>query len=1225
MGPPRRPEILVSMKPTVTIYACALVGLFVSSSLLAAASDSDGQPSLPPLWSETRDKIITGSFRIMSEIRIGDSSFLAEEWADMDWRLYRFDFVPLEINKQTGRRTLLVNGTSNERHFIEPFKCRLLNNTLADEPLFKVFPRNHGFILSGLGAIWAHALGPAKRASFKAAAPPKAQPEGAKRPARTVGELLAGYDRFTLEADDRFPYRILFYFGRSTNRAEEPKGAILLEELIAIHLVDPQSLQVKMSAKIIEVNGLIGAYFMVNKQPNLFALPLGYGCVRADDTPLSVLTGGLTSAKQSFDCFPAAEGPARRSAVCNVQVVAALPLNPNDDMDKWKIHTSSLRFTSGKLAERSYVVQERRDFAPIDERPTVGLWDQLDRKYVVRRTRRIWELAEGPVSEDSGGEKSTIFELSVQSKSCNSVFSARLAEVALVEVPLALAAPARASLQEGGEPFGGGPLGGLSLDPAMMRELFLSSQGYHLIRENIDMLYKYKQFTLEKRVEKFQLRGNANDPLPLWTGPASIVRQIAMVDKNFDQMRALADELDIHVDIYLLTEARDKMLAHIHLQLSPRQLMDEAYLHRDVDIGLCLLAYNRAPDASNGPLGLAAWGPAGPMPRGALGFVITYPLELDGEIGGMVSQMEEEIYGQFLAKLIGLSAQKLDPLQVNGLTVDIEPDSIKIAGTLNKWPGLFDFIKTAGVKFTPAGERALLLTSELKANEAECAASCSHLGCPKFVYCARTRICQLAAADRLSSQPTALMLEPAEGCSLWRRRRAEQPERPTPGQLFAKMRQAVVSTDGDHDLDEDEHKQHPLAIQLELAASSQTLNASSRPLLLLPDAINIDTENTPDRNLAHGLHNDDDDDVDYDQLLHVEYEILFPGRKLIRATGDQEAFPLEEATHTDYEACERLCRENDCKSFSHCQVEQTCLISQLVQGKQIEKNSKQDDFCFLLGRIQLSKFHKIANVPAPNDVEDGAEDGGSQTAIIRRQQAGSSRDCAIECLDNNADTQSVCKSFYFCSSSPHDCILMSDRQSQTVGQARDEHEANGAPPCDLYQRSHLADYDRLPAKQFNAELINQAAEGSISLLLGLDADGCASECVHSTDSCLAFHVCAQAEAGAAAGHQIHCAILAGAAAGPAAGRRLRGDLKSGRLLSEAQMCTTFVRKPERAASEPALAAPTAGGDSRWPPSALVFVLALVAGYGLTWLLAIQDSRLSAGLMRLRHLHELARR
>lgn len=1157
--------------------------------------------SLPPIWDQMKldDESETfGAYRILSEIHLdGKGSFMVEEWLDGAHQLFRMDVLP---EHQDGderfdtKKSFIVDGGTQERFFYEPFRCLNLKPDVLDKTLqqcglselFARFPRHsrseNSLVLGGLGSIWMEALNSKTQPVFR---PAKTDMASSGRRRRTKFEVMRAFDKYTLEPSDKFPYQMEFYFvaqppgddGASSPGENPPLS------LIAIHLIEPKSNTIKLTGRIIQIEvGLqsLGSNSMGTPRggKGLFELPLGYGCSRRKPYKL-----GELDYKPPRNCFLSSRQP----HTCHLEVDTWLPDDLSDDeIDLWRHHSSSMRLVTGRLLDHSYLTVEASDFAPVGEEPELNL-DTLDFDetkndaaainneqspsqvgVLMRRVKRVWDLGRVDDKDVDETRRPTpmYFGLTNHLKKCETVGHAELNELPNIEFSLILpdgfdqqvshSTGNVTASSEAGQRTTTRTLGLTLVDHAMMSELFEQLEGYKLVREASEPWLKYQTVQMERRVDQFEFRDR--NGRVAWVGPVSLIREFHFMDTFSDHITSIedgqaapdssrlevpADALRVKLTIIPYTKRLDRQLGRIQLTMSPGLRVDEAYLHRELDIGPCLRA---STSLAEGTIACSKmqqdWPQSGSALEASVDFKLIYPLE-ESLANEQIPGVRSRVYSEFLRQLTSESLLQavgghcLNPLQVTKLSVDIDPELVRITGTINKWPEMFNYIEHLSAR-PVVGTRLKVFLSELKPNVELCAQSCSHYECPVFVYSSLAKLCELFEwLHTHTRQPTKGQRQSTIDytndyqSNAYERKLESQPSA-SPILVLKQMQEVIHEELGDDD------KLNELAIELDSG------------LVLVPSSLLVGNELWRQDELSlEGAkamaHNDTSRPVQLELAdggslldkrpgIQIELEFAFFSKKrkfMQEKASNREEFPVAESNHLSKGECEQLCLENDCRSYSFCNFESTCIVSKLIRTEAIQAASEEEDFCFIMVLDHLSKFQ--ATSKSIVDKETLTKTNQQSSSKMTMMEFESQRDCAHACLEFQDFT---CRSFFYCPAAMGEladqqpgtsgnCFLSGSRQSAMLIGANSKQSGPGSSSsadstaasdrfCDYYQRSYVVDYGQYHGKRLASPGTDSG--NTIEILVGLGAEDCASECSRraagedgqqQASFCRAFHVC----------------------------------------------------------------------------------------------------------------------
>jgi len=220
----------------------------------------------------------------------------------------------------------------------------------------------------------------------------------------------------------------------------------------------------------------------------------------------------------------------------------------------------------------------------------------------------------------------------------------------------------------------------------------------------------------------------------------------------------------------------------------------------------------------------------------------------------------------------------------------------------------------------------------------------------------------------------------------------------------------------------------------------------------------------------------------------------------------------------NYDDCEQMCTEMDCRTFSFCESTEVCMISHSELGS-IGKHLKDEPLsskCAIYKLNDLSKFESYGEVVT--STKDLKAKSHSRVAITANE-------CSTVCMQ---EKKFACQGFYFCQNargcyltdehsgklvwSPHSPIgFNANQRSKDNKGTTDSKDARSQTVCEYYSRSYIAQFD----KYFGKKIDPGQQDGHLSSkssLFSASSEECAKRCVENQEEgCLAFHVCPSTE------------------------------------------------------------------------------------------------------------------
>lgn len=934
-----------------------------------------------------------------------------EEWVSTVKQTFRMDLIELPSGI---RKTYLFDKSTEEKFFFKPFVCSLVDDDFKsslDPKLRDFLPKSpSAFIPTGIGALWFYAL------QFEADYTAPKDVDLKKRGGGGASHTLRNYARYKIQTSDKFPYKLEFYF--------RPRIAESSKSIALIQILDGLTEKVVMRIKVLELD--LSWKASVIEKSDLFDLPLGYGCQRGE----------------KFDPY-LIEMPSYISLVnfephlLRVDMVASRPLSIEHDFERWKTHASSVKILTGRFKlnhkrTNDYLLLELTDYAPPKETPKI-LGTEI-KHATSRKVKQVWDLgSNGPDSK--GGQRVVYFKQDEKNRICLvNGDNYLLKERSTFPVPLfsSTDAPDDRNLQS-------------QLDVMILMDLFSSTSDYHLLSQKETRLIGLQtEFVYEKRVKSFEIRDASG--VVLWFGPVSIIR------KDIKQKAAFDNVYKTTITINFYSKDYSAIITRVVLDLIEAGPIDQAYFHQQLDVSLCLEQASANEDENFSYTSLLKSEQNGGE---NMKFTLSYPLESEEMCDRLASSdsAQADIYEKFLKALFDVSNERLDMLQVVDVGLDYGGEMLKISGKLLKKPHLLSYTEIKEQKIV-CTDRTKQLFSEIKSTSESCAESCNHYGCTAFVYCPAPKVCDLLLKDLSASSNDGRLkinFEPEPYCSLFTPIDANKLRHIEPAQLISHMRELMLEEKYDIDKEygrDEKHGVNPsLEIKIIIDRSSVT---NEKQLELFPILIESDDESADEQleNLAEESLKDFDGshgelergrEKRKRKTNRPEYRVLFENRKFRQPVVLDDEFVVQEAKHMSYDECELFCDQIDCRSFSHCFIDGTCLVTSIHKKTLVEQKSFEEPFCFIFEREYLSKFQKTIQTTRPL-AHDPIK--SAPTVLVDRE-------CALNCMDND-DDQFKCRSFYFCPSEKayeFDCYLSNNHNPEDVA-------TNTITSCDYYVRKY---------------------------------------------------------------------------------------------------------------------------------------------------------------------------
>lgn len=974
-----------------------------------------------------------------------------EEWGVRSEKQFRLDIT----DAVTGRRQTILNVGDDLRYHYRPFNCYTFQEakSIIMAELSDIFPNSSDkwatydhFLLTGVGSLMQYGI--SSKYSFVEAEDTTWMDGNNRSTKKSSRSVMKRYDKFTIEANDKYPFEVkfFFYFG-----AEEDDPTALA----AIHLKRKvKSVNNQIRIRIISMETMSEAEIRIREAPQLFDLPLGYGCERKDtpgheyDPPVALST--LEAGKPT---------------VLEFEVVSHLPLSLKHDLDKWQTHLSLVRVVSGtlelgdKYSREYYMIQIQQHNRSSGNFSGISL----------RSRRRVWDLGEpndDPDALERQRRDSRHYELDEITGECTGFGQGQFLDTANLVFPMCLPSKRDSSMEED---CSDQTAAGLVLDQKQLKKLFVDRDGYHLVRYSQDLFAWKSTYVYERRDERFALYNSTGSLV--WVGPVSIVRRYnkfqaglsAAIRETFSP-----DDFKIRVTISLLNESKDQVIARISLSLLPVRHIDQAQYHRELNrVSNCFSSLDSTTTSIDpNSLSLFMSKPSKKV-TGSLDFSVLYPLDdISPENTAILArdgELRESIYGLFIKSVMAISERRLDPLQFYDVEVEIDREVIRVTGTLVELSPLLTFKRLEGQKFSQSSRKWVF--TEVKSSESKCAESCRHFRCLKFTYCRSSNLCDILTKDEVdvasnTEKGFIITFEPDNNCDLFEHyySGSSRSTSLSPLQFFHLFKQKLASR-------ADYSEQADKELDLEIVYELESLDNDEKVMRFVfrPNAVkfkphsNDDLEDlSPDLSETEQLNSLTPLESSVDRYKEsapvLEYNLLLSNRRFRKNLAKSSAdFPIKVANNIDAEQCETICENNNCNSFAYCKIEKTCLISLLHRQEQIEPMTEPEEFCSIISLDYLSKFERSLQVEKP------------PKQVTKAVNAHSPHDCATYCME---ESDFRCRAFYYCQTSEttaQNCFL----QKELHVLRRDIAAiASDSPPIDLEINSPVSDCHSYLRKYF---------------------------------------------------------------------------------------------------------------------------------------------------------------
>ena len=1065
------------------------------------------------------------SYHLLYELEVAnlDEVLTVEEWASFGSQQMRLDLIA-----GSQRTSYLTYGASGELFRYKRFECQRLEANDSSFKEFEILSKLFlGFPLveaangervnptSGQppAATLAYGLGPLWLRASQASTSVQLRGPNEQESWGLDSEVFEVKLRQDLRAD-QLEFELRFYFVKtSLERASFIDSLDWVVKLApAKGKAEQQQEEIEARAKVLHVDW--SAF-----DQSVFKLPVAHGCQRAPrfDQHLE-LSSGLVLLHMGV--------PNQVS----LEVSTGRPL---DSSGKW----ASRRY-SVSLA-RSARVRSRDDFESFI---TSLVQERQQTSGKLAKSKQVWWMAR------ESAQEALVYSFDELSGECKVKYRE---PSELIELKF----PSEQDDQEAGG--GGGGQLSLSLGAQELTRLFSSTEDYHLIDEG-ELLGTsggpsesrkdlFRDRLYEKRVQSFTLRSQINGaPTVAWRGPVSLVKRISSHARHLSQLErakvvsaktnsgsanrtgaqqqqlmVLADDYRTTLVIYFFSPAdqqqqqQSQLIMKATLDLVANHEIDYAYMHQQLDVSSC---YATGEQNNNNNREIR----------------VRYPLEWPQAASRQLAGKRQQLVGQTYVNLFEQPESFLSPLEVARMQVSLDNLYLYLQMTLVDLPLSHLFERRKGVRLAASEAEGPSVLEATSPSALRCGQFCEHYNCFRFAYDSSELLCQLELLGgdgrRLGAQvvpkATSELYEFVER----NRTRLSLMDNFVrshygPQKLMEILDQFTLS-----ELEAGGEQQAGLYNPLKLAlivpsvAPESALNSTgvtqldsgapgqqTNRLLLVPSS--IERQFDPIK-----LANNYQQQQQQQQATSIrpDYVILAPDRKLNGDFG-------RTLRAANYEQCAQLCALSNCRSFSHCQHDESCQLSDAHLEAYLMGYSKATPLqlgCKLYSLDSMSQFELWA-ARAPRPPATGSKLDSSKLRPNVAVASKSARDCSSACLD---EQKFVCQAFYWCPSAgslPTGCFMSeqhvdsmqrSEASEQLIGSSESSSPRLASKAvCEFYSRSYLTKFTKILGKKFspttsinnnNNQQTGQQATGET--LDGLSLDTCARRCLES--NCLAFSV-----------------------------------------------------------------------------------------------------------------------
>lgn len=1005
-----------------------------------------------------------------------------EEWASFSEQQFRLDLI-----SSAGRTSYLTNGKTGETFRYKAFTCEPITEK-SDEfqvfaKLFLGYPISDQSTLStgpvlvyGLGPLWLRAKERALSVDYRPA--DKLNPltvEGKHKLSVELDQYILGMPM--AYAQDKGNLRLRFLF---------PAGLNHFVEIVDWLVADSKGrtgVQARVRLINLDLSPLDGFVFQI---------PVGYGCTRADKINQQMaLDVGLSLLHEGFP---------------NQISLGITTSRPNDDIISASSSWSSHKYTAS-LMRYSMALPPSEESPKDSESYFVSLMQERDEQSGrLKRTKRIWWL---PTSKVDDKTQALVYEFDLStSDETNCRMSHRnLKDQLVLNFPGAPKVPDSPPDQSKKRMM-------LSLDQILF--LLQDNTNYHVI-SNIEQSDssaidqrdgRFKSLYYEKRVNHFEL---TYEGAVAWSGPVSIVKQVnsysqylnQQSEKKSDESKSsnsskrlkLPEDYKTKLSLFFYSNDFQNLHYKAVIELLGNHEVDLDYLQKQLDVSNCF-----------------------PLDK-QKSIVVKYPIE-NPSITKQLEEKLEQIRTQMFQNLFEKTV--FFPLQVANLEASFDYFNLQLRMTLLDLPLTHTFKLQRGSRLikdregkTTIDRNALHVSSASSADK--CAERCDHYNCFRFSFDPELAECHIELIPgkaKLVEKPSCELYSYVKRSDAlyWRSSRLAnemtEVSRPqlSPRSVVEMLEQMLMNEQSADDLE----RVNPLNVRLHINSvaenDNQDQDQTKTELILRPMSIESDLEsmNEFQKLSQYDLNESSDDQTDGGPFNRLQYALVIEDRAFNQDIG-QVLHGL-----ASYEDCAQYCENNDCRSFSYCQQNEECRVTNLHDEKYISRYSKPKAFvakCNVYSLDYLTKFEDYGKMILP--------------AEVRKTSDGSSAaDCANICMDEQSF---ACQGFYFCRIPAKSLIggLSDLTKCYLVDQHVDDHlrhkhslqripsdsnpeagNSESREDCSFFSRSYLAQFEKFYGKK----IVPSSTSGEPTFVVaGSDAEHCAKRCIER--SCLAFDIC----------------------------------------------------------------------------------------------------------------------
>lgn len=770
-------------------------------------------------------------------------------------------------------------------------------------------------------------------------------------------------------------------------------------------------------------------------------------------------------------------------------IVVLIPHAQGLDIEQWTSHTCSVRILLGRLSAYSPQTSASYDYIVLEKQQPSLKSSQVvrSRPFSLQRTRQVWSLGSKGLDALDPLSISRVQQYSINENTGECMHSSEedIRKMGIELQPENLSNSVKT-------------LTHVNLAPQFLRYIMGSNHLYHLIQDDTN---ESDQTHWRTRVYEMRLSTDRLIELGLsdfWPHSISVIRRHVDHKPNLDGVTA-PEFTEISFTLHLLNEQATRQEAQVYLRLIELENLDEARLHRAIDVSSCYYSMTNKQDKP-------------------IKFTIEYKYNqpiLDvkalndqnelASLGWLHGRLARSIFHHRFLVSLSDAPVPLDPQQITNVQVEtgaIDSDKLHISAYVHDRPLELDFRAKTMTRIDENVHRGV--SSHLAGSSIECAHSCIHFNCRAYDYSNLDSTCNILLNIGSTEDGTETISTINYRGYTFYERLWQHP--------FASAHQFVQEIK--HTLASPSDKRWlKILTQGFMVARA---DGTSKIVFVNLEPISIRIENDHYSYLS-GDHRLQADSSEAGEEVHesqselaqarTPYSLVFSHSNLeLPSEPDELTFPFPEGRGLSLEECEHYCAQVDCGSFSYCTLDKHCLVSRLHRTDDLKKHIKRDQaLCSVFARNYWTKFIQVRVSSKGLSVErDGDDDHIHQLSVSHE------RDCANACVES---TTFICRSFYFCSASktdqPSDCYLSSSRlaigaiRGPPIG-ARELDEKNR---CKAYRRSFLSEFMRYYRKTLVFD--DTQSEDHEIILMSNDpsADRCAHECLDGTNRCAGFTVC----------------------------------------------------------------------------------------------------------------------